>query len=119
MIIQTIQQHPSRAVWIDDPSDVSRPDPSGADQSDAEHQATDLAVGEFESLAARTALSSAGLPSPPPAFNNETSTDGYWIRTPAMPTLSRGWEREQSKGGRWDAAPVVPVKKLCAHRGSR
>jgi hypothetical protein len=29
---------------IDEASDVSRPDPSGANQIDAEHQATDLAV---------------------------------------------------------------------------
>lgn len=44
LIIQTIRQDRSRSVWIDDPSDVSRSDPSGANQSDAEHQATDLAV---------------------------------------------------------------------------
>jgi hypothetical protein len=36
---------PTGAVWSDDPSNVSRPDRSGADQIDAEHQATDLAVG--------------------------------------------------------------------------
>jgi hypothetical protein len=45
LIIQTIRQDPSGSVWIDDPSNVSRPVPSGADQIDAEHQATDLAVG--------------------------------------------------------------------------
>jgi hypothetical protein len=45
LIIQTIRQDPSGAVWIDGASDVSRPDRSGADQIDAEHQATDLAVG--------------------------------------------------------------------------
>ena len=44
LIIQTIRQDPSGAIWTDDPSDVSRPDPSGADQIDAEDQATDLAV---------------------------------------------------------------------------
>jgi hypothetical protein len=38
LIIQTILLYPSGAVWTDDPSDVSRPDPSGADQIDAEHQ---------------------------------------------------------------------------------
>jgi hypothetical protein len=37
---------------------VSRPDPSGADQSDAEHQATDLAVGG--SNPSRRATNSAG-----------------------------------------------------------
>jgi hypothetical protein len=45
LIIQTIRRDPSRAVWTDDPSNVSRPDRSGADQIDAEHQATDLMVG--------------------------------------------------------------------------
>jgi hypothetical protein len=35
----------SGAVWTDGPSNVSRPDQSGADQIDAEHQSTDLAVG--------------------------------------------------------------------------
>jgi hypothetical protein len=54
LIIQTIRRGPSGAVWTDEASNVSRPDRSGADQIDAEHQATDLAVGGFESLAART-----------------------------------------------------------------
>src|SRR5215204_525307 len=45
LIIQTIRRDRSGSVWIDDPSNVSRPDRSGADQIDAEHQATDLAVG--------------------------------------------------------------------------
>ena len=44
LIILTIRREPSRSIWIDDPSDVSRPDRSGVDQIDAEHQATDLAV---------------------------------------------------------------------------
>ena len=44
LIIQTIRQDPSGAVWTDEALNVSRPDPSGADQIDAEHQATDLAV---------------------------------------------------------------------------
>jgi hypothetical protein len=44
LIIQTIRRDPSGSVWIDDLLNVSRPDPSGADQIDAEHQATDLAV---------------------------------------------------------------------------
>jgi hypothetical protein len=42
LIIQTIRRDRSGAVQTDDPSNVSRPDPSGADQIDAEHQATDL-----------------------------------------------------------------------------
>jgi hypothetical protein len=45
LIIQTIRRDPTGSVQIDDPSNVSRPDPSGSDQIDAEHQATDLAVG--------------------------------------------------------------------------
>jgi hypothetical protein len=43
---------PTGPVWIDEASNLSRADWSGADQIDAEHQATDLAVG-FESLAVR------------------------------------------------------------------
>jgi len=42
LIIQTIRRDPSGSVWIDEASNVSRPDPSGADHIDAEHQATDL-----------------------------------------------------------------------------
>jgi hypothetical protein len=45
LIIQAIRRDPSGSDQIDDPSNVSRPDPSGAVQIDAEHQATDLAVG--------------------------------------------------------------------------
>jgi hypothetical protein len=45
LIIQTIRQDPSGAVSTDEAPNVSRPDLSGADQTDAEHQATDLAVG--------------------------------------------------------------------------
>jgi hypothetical protein len=45
MIIQTILLDPSEAVWTDIASHVSRPDPSGVDQSDVEHQATDVVVG--------------------------------------------------------------------------
>jgi hypothetical protein len=45
VIIQTIRREPSRPVAIDAPPNLSSPDPSGADQADAEHQATDLAVG--------------------------------------------------------------------------
>jgi hypothetical protein len=51
LIIQTILLHPSGSDQIDDASNLSSPDPSGADQIDVEHQATDLAVG-FESPAA-------------------------------------------------------------------
>jgi hypothetical protein len=44
LIIQTIRRDPSGPVWIDEAPNVSRPDPSGADQTDAEHQSTDVAV---------------------------------------------------------------------------
>jgi hypothetical protein len=42
LIIQTILLDPSGVVWTDEAPNVSSPDPSGADQIDAEHQATDL-----------------------------------------------------------------------------
>jgi hypothetical protein len=45
LVIRTIRRVPSGPDWIDGPPNVSRADPSGADQIDAEHQATDLAVG--------------------------------------------------------------------------
>jgi hypothetical protein len=45
LIIQTIRRDSSGPVQIDEASNVSRPDPSGADQINAEHQATDLPVG--------------------------------------------------------------------------
>jgi hypothetical protein len=45
LIIQTIRRDPSRPVAIDEAPNVSRAEPSGPDQTDAEHQATDLAVG--------------------------------------------------------------------------
>ena len=44
LIIQTIRRDPSGAVWTDGASNVSRLDRSGADQIDAEHQATDLVL---------------------------------------------------------------------------
>jgi hypothetical protein len=56
MIIRTIRRDPSRPAWTDDAPNVSRVDPTGADQSDADHPPTDLAVGGFESLAARHIL---------------------------------------------------------------
>jgi hypothetical protein len=37
LIIQTIVLYPSGAVWTDDAAHVSRLDPSGADQADADH----------------------------------------------------------------------------------
>jgi hypothetical protein len=52
LIIRAIRRDRSGSDQIDDPFNLSRPDPSGADQIDAEHQATDLAVG-VRILAAR------------------------------------------------------------------
>jgi hypothetical protein len=49
MIIQTSRLEPSGAVWTDEASNVNRLDPSGADQIDVEHQATDRAVGGSDS----------------------------------------------------------------------
>jgi hypothetical protein len=45
LIIQTIRLLPSGPSQVDAAPDVSRADPSGADQFDAERQATDLMVG--------------------------------------------------------------------------
>jgi hypothetical protein len=50
LIIQTIRLDPSEPDAIDGSSHVSRPDPSGADQIDAEHQATDLVPVELWQL---------------------------------------------------------------------
>jgi hypothetical protein len=47
MIIQTIRLDPSRAVWTDEASNVSRPDPTGADQIDAEHPTRNRKVVDF------------------------------------------------------------------------
>jgi hypothetical protein len=44
VIIRTIRLDRSGSAWIDEAPNLSRPDPSEADQIDAEHQATDLAV---------------------------------------------------------------------------
>jgi hypothetical protein len=45
LILQTIRRDPTGSVWIDEASNLSRPDSSGVDQIDAEHQTKDLAVG--------------------------------------------------------------------------
>jgi hypothetical protein len=44
MIIQTILSYPSGAVWTDEAPNVSRLDPSGAVQVDAEHPARNRKV---------------------------------------------------------------------------
>jgi hypothetical protein len=56
MIIQTIRLDPSGAVWTDGPSNVSRLDPSGADQIDAEHPSRNRKVeGSNPSSGSKTA----------------------------------------------------------------
>jgi hypothetical protein len=46
LIIQTIRLDPSGSIWTDQASNLTSQIPTGADQADAEHQATDLAVGD-------------------------------------------------------------------------
>jgi hypothetical protein len=56
MIIQTIGLYPSGAVWTDEASNVSRPDPSGALQTDAEHPTRNRKVeGSNPSSGSKTA----------------------------------------------------------------
>jgi hypothetical protein len=52
MIIQTIRLDPSRSVWTDEASNVNSPDPSGADQIDAEHPSRNRKVVGSNSIRA-------------------------------------------------------------------
>ena len=62
LIIQRIRRDPTGFVWIDEALNVSRPDPSGPDQIDAEHQATDVVLDSpTVSLARRHARDPAPL----------------------------------------------------------
>ena len=63
LIIQTIRRVPSRSVGIDEAPNLSRADPSGADQIDTEHQSTDLVLslgcrdaGDLSPLSKRQAM---------------------------------------------------------------
>jgi hypothetical protein len=59
MIIQTIGLDPSGAVWTDGASNVSRLDPSGADQIDANHPTRNRKIeGSNPSLGSKTAAHS-------------------------------------------------------------
>jgi hypothetical protein len=58
MIIQTIGLDPSGAVWTDEASNVSRPDPSGAIQIDAEHSTRNRKVEGSTSLTVDAAIPS-------------------------------------------------------------
>ena len=51
MIIQTILLYPSGAVWTDEASNVSRLDPTGAVQADAEHPSRNR-VGDWMPIGA-------------------------------------------------------------------
>jgi hypothetical protein len=56
MIIQTILLDPSGAVWTESATNVSRLDPSGADQIDAEHPTRNRKVeGSNPSSGSKTA----------------------------------------------------------------
>jgi hypothetical protein len=52
LIIQTILLHPSGAVWTDSASNVSRLDPSGAVQIDAEHPSRNRKVAGSGAMSA-------------------------------------------------------------------
>src|SRR4029453_11995495 len=84
LIVQTIRQDPTGSVWTDDPSNVSRPDPSGAHQIDAQHQATDLALrpvgptrpaGAAQELLTASACGSWPLTSRQPALGTNVDDD--------------------------------------------
>jgi hypothetical protein len=57
MIIQTIGLYPSGAVWTDDAGNVSRLDPSGAVEVDAEHPSRNRKV-----VGSNPTSGTAGLP---------------------------------------------------------
>jgi hypothetical protein len=62
MIIQRIGLDPTGAVWTDRASNLSRPDPSGADQADAEHPARNRkVVGSNPTSGSKTAGQRASL----------------------------------------------------------
>jgi len=65
LIIQTILLYPSGAVWTDEASNVSRLDPSGAVQVDAEHPSRNRKVeGSNPSSGSKTAGQRAFLALP-------------------------------------------------------
>src|SRR4029453_11982658 len=70
LITQTLLLAPSGSVQTDRAANVGRPDRSGADQIDVEHQATDLAVGGSNP-------SGAPFGVPPLSWRGE-GTGGFW-----------------------------------------
>jgi hypothetical protein len=59
LIIQTIRRDPTGSDQIDEAPNLSRADPSEADQTDAEHQSTDLVLLEAAPRAAPVQACSA------------------------------------------------------------
>ncbi len=134
LIIQTIQRDPSRSVWIDGAPNVSRHDPSGADQIDAEHQPTDLvhtrdAAVNCSVEGAVLARSCLGGPTSALWRSGNRAGQRHWDRR-ARPRCSP--ERQQPDRRRWpargDRAPLAcacqrsarnqTTRGLAVHRSS-
>jgi hypothetical protein len=82
MIIQTILLDPSRAVWSDSASNVSRLDPSGAVQVDAEHPSRNRKV-DGSNLTSRS--KTAGQRVCPALLAGQVAAGGHsvgWITAP-------------------------------------
>jgi hypothetical protein len=63
LIIQTIRRDPTGSVWTDDASNLSGPDPSRADQADAEHPSRNRKVaGRLSGKDARRELRGQIIP---------------------------------------------------------
>jgi len=85
MIIQTIGLDPSRAVWTESASNLSRPDPSGTDQIDAEHPSRNRkVVGSNPTSGSKTAGQRVFLASPTARRRQPVIPLG-WIAPQARP----------------------------------
>jgi hypothetical protein len=104
LIIQTIRRDPSRPAAIDEAPNLSRADPSGADHSDAEHQATDLAVRGFKARHARREVMMATG-----ADHQDRGT--RWDR-PGARWLIDGMNLIGSRPDRWWKDPDRAVRRL-------
>src|SRR5215216_7535577 len=109
MIIQTILLYPSGAVWTDSPGNVSRLDPSGADQVDAEHPTRNRKVEGFglglgdgrTAVLGHAAISQgagAGVEAVGPALTSRRRED----------RVSSGHGRNRSQGRRPRPGPRAP-----------
>jgi hypothetical protein len=103
LIIQTIRQDPSGTVWTDEAPNVSRPDPSGADQTDAEHQATDLAVG--------------GSNPSRRAQRPRSATRGCLLCLPRHHLCPSGWGIKEPPGDQEARQPLVG-RRVCRPRAA-